>query len=250
MKFSRFIVFLALTLSVEITACNHFYQSQGVKYKDYQIAPEQKTDSSLSAFLKPYADSVNKLMDVVIAQLRTTLEKKQPEGTLGNLLADTYLEMAREKFETHVDAAFVNYGGIRMSTVTAGALTLGRVYEIMPFDNLLLIQKVKGNVLQEFLDFQTVRGGWPMAGIRMQIKGKKATNIMVGGKPLDPEAWYVIANSDYVINGGDNVNMLKDIPSVNIGYLMRDALIEYFTKLGKEGKPITAVIDNRIVYVN
>jgi 2',3'-cyclic-nucleotide 2'-phosphodiesterase (5'-nucleotidase family) len=242
--------FLFLSVSMFFAGCNHFYQAQQLKYKDYQISPDQKGDSSLSVFLKPYGDSVSKLMDIVIAQVGTQLDKKQPEGTLGNVLTDAYLAMAKEKFKTHVDAAFANYGGLRVNTVAIGPLTLGKVYEIMPFDNILLIQKVKGNVLQEFLDFQIVRGGWPMAGISLQVKNKKAINVLVGGKPLDPDATYVIANADYVINGGDNVNMLKDIPRENIGYLMRDALIEYFRRLGNEGKPITAKIENRIVYVN
>lgn len=51
-----------------------------------------------------------------------------------------------------------------------GDVTRGRIFEIMPFDNLLILQKLKGTVLQEFLDIIATDGGWPVAGITMQIK--------------------------------------------------------------------------------
>lgn len=85
-----------------------------------------------------------------------------------------------------------------------------------------------------------------MAGITMQMKEKKAVNVMIGGKPLDPNMIYTIANSDYVANGGDNCEMLKSIPQINNGYLLRDGLIEYVESFTKKGQPITATIQNRV----
>lgn len=65
-------------------------------------------------------------------------------------------------------------------------------------------------------------------------------------KKLDPTAEYTIANSDYIANGGDDVVMLKPIPQQNIGYLMRDALIEYVSDVTAKGKHITVNSSNRI----
>ena len=116
----------------------------------------------------------------------------------------------------------------------------------MPFDNLLILQKVKGTVLQQVLDLMAARGGWPVSGVKMQISNGKAVNVRIGDQPLNPEKVYTIANSDFIANGGDNADMLRPIPQITNGYLMRDAIIDYISGLSKAGKPITATIENRV----
>ena len=154
--------------------------------------------------------------------------------------------MATEKYNTNVDVAFVNFGGIRLTQLPAGNVTTGKIFELMPFDNLLILQKIKGDVLQQVLDLAAAKGGWPMAGLTMQLKDKKAINVTVGGKPLDINATYTIANSDFIANGGDNADMLRNVPQITNGYLMRDAIIDYIKKLKSQGKNISAHIENRV----
>jgi 2',3'-cyclic-nucleotide 2'-phosphodiesterase (5'-nucleotidase family) len=236
---------LAISVAV-FFACNPVYRASSVQYNDYQVTNLQK-DSTVQIMLQPYADSVNRSMNAVLAQLAVDVDKRQPESTLGNLMADAMKLMGEKYYKTTIDASFVNYGGIRIPSVKAGAITRGKVFEMMPFDNIIVLQKLKGTVLKEFLDHVAGRGGWPVSGITMQIKNKKAENIMIGGKALDMNAVYTIANSDYVANGGDNCEMLRTIPQLNNGFLFRDAIIEYFTMFGKEGKPISMTIQNRVV---
>jgi len=145
-----------------------------------------------------------------------------------------------------VDASVINHGGLRLSQLPAGAVTRGKIFEVMPFDNLLILQNLRGDTLQQFLDLVAANGGWPISGITMQIKDKKAINVQVNGKPLDPAATYVLANSNFLANGGDNADMLRSIPQIQNGYLMRDAFIDYIIKLRSEGKAISSTIENRI----
>ena len=77
--------------------------------------------------------------------------------------------MAEKKFETHVDAAFINYGGIR-SYLPKGDITIGRIFELMPFDNLIVLQEIKGDTLLSFLNFIAERNGWPISGISSTSK--------------------------------------------------------------------------------
>jgi 2',3'-cyclic-nucleotide 2'-phosphodiesterase (5'-nucleotidase family) len=70
--------------------------------------------------------------------------------------------------------------------------------------------------------------------------------VQVGGQPLDPEKLYTIANSDFIANGGDNADMLRPVPQITNGYLMRDAIIDYIAWLNSQGKKITATIENRV----
>jgi len=113
-----------------------------------------------------------------------------------------------------------------------------------------VVQKISGKTFTAFLQHIAERGGWPSSGITMKITNKKATEILVAGKPIDENAVYHVVNSDYIANGGDDCTMLKGIPQYNKGYLFREALIEYFTTLTKEGKPIDSPVQNRISNAN
>jgi 2',3'-cyclic-nucleotide 2'-phosphodiesterase (5'-nucleotidase family) len=242
----RYCFFLALIIFVTGISCRTSYQGQSLQYKGYKISKAMPADTSVLTFLQPFSDSVNNSMNTVLGVSTVSFEKAQPEGTLGNFMTDAFLTMARVKYQTNVDLAFVNYGGIRLTQLPAGNITRGKVFELMPFDNLLILQKIKGSVLQQVLDLAAARGGWPVAGLSMQIKNNKAVNIMVGGKPLDAEKIYTIANSDFIANGGDNADMLRPVPQITNGYLMRDAIIDYISWLKNQGKNITATLENRV----
>ena len=109
-----------------------------------------------------------------------------------------------------------------------------------------MLLKVDGKILQQLLDTAANKGGWPTAGCTYQIKNKKAANITVGGQTITDNGQYTIALVDYIANGGDNCDMLKKIPQQNNGYLFRDAVIEYFADMQKQGKKLTAQIENRV----
>jgi len=224
-------------------------QDIAVSFKQYKIVSSLPKDSNYIHWLQPYADSLHKSMNQVIGFSVSTLTNKQPESSLGDFMADCMRAMAEKKFHKKIDAAFMNIGGIR-SYIPKGDITIGKIYELMPFDNVLVLQIIKGNVLKTFLDKIAAAGGWPLSGITMGIKNNKAINIIINEKPLQENADYIIANTDYIANGGDDCTMLKNIPKQNIGYLLRDALMEYIIMFTKQSKPIEAVMDNRIVYVN
>lgn len=235
-------------LSFLLISCNPKFQSQKAEFIDYRIHSTRSADSTVLFLLKPYSDNINSTMNRVIGYNEFKLENKQPEGSLGNFMADAFLTIAAEKFNEPVDGAMVNSGGVRLNELPKGNITLSKMYELMPFDNLLLLQKIKGDDLQKFFDYIASKGGWPIAGITLQIKDKKAVNVKVGGQPIDFNKTYTIANSDFVINGGDSDNILKPIPAKNIGYFMRDALIEYVEKMKAAGKNISFKEENRVSY--
>lgn len=240
--------YLPLIFAVLLAACNTLYQPTQLVYDDYRITAQQPKDSTMVRLLAPYSDSINKSMNEVVGFAEESLEKRQPSGTLGHFVADAMLYAARKAFGIPLDAAFVNYGGQRITQMPKGPVTRSTVFELMPFENLVVVQSIKGAVLQQFLDHIALAGGWPVAGITFQIKDKKAVNVLVNGDPLDLNKTYQIVNSDYVANGGDHAAMLKDIPQQNRGYLMRDAIFDYIKALKGEGKNITAQKENRITY--
>ncbi len=215
----------------------------------YPIGLNVPKDSGLSTMLSTYKDSVTKVMGKVIGFSTYGMYKKQPESGLGNLMADATKTIAEQVYGQKVDAAFLNYGGIR-SYLPKGDITVGNVFELMPFDNLLVIQKVRGDSLQQLLNHMANRKGWPISGITFVIDSNMAKKVVIGTKQLYADSIYSIANSDYTANGGDNVTMLKPFKPINNGYLLRDAIMNYIKMWTELGHPIDAKPEKRIIYAN
>jgi 2',3'-cyclic-nucleotide 2'-phosphodiesterase (5'-nucleotidase family) len=227
-------------------SCNTTYKAESVHYSNYRV--QQSTSSNaLTAIMRPYADTVNTLMNVVIGYNEAQLEKKKPGNTLGYFITDSYLEMARQKIDRSIDAAFMNSGGIRLPDLPAGPITQGKLYELMPFDNLMVILKMKGSLLKQYLDTLAVTEGIIESGITMQVANKIPQQILVAGKPIDPDADYTIVHSDYVAT---NTELLKNIAPKTTGYLLRDAIIDYVKYHNSQGKKIRVLNTDRVIYVN
>lgn len=244
-----FLFFITILGSQQDAAAQQ-YTATKAEYEYVPVNRQEITDSALLNFLKPYRDSVTKAMGKVIGFATATLYQKQPESPLGNFMADAMRVMGDEKFGKKIDVALVNYG-ISKAYIPKGEITLQQVLELMPYDNLIILQEVKGSVLRQFLDNAAVKGGWAASGLRMTVKDRRADSIFINGKLLDGQSTYTVANTDYIIRGGaDNNLLLKNIPQLNIGYLYRDALTDYITSFTRKGKAVTAAIEGRIVYVD
>lgn len=228
-------------------SCNTSYKAENVHYSNYKVQPSSIESKSLAPILKTYSDSINKLMNVVIGYNESQLEKKRQKNTLGFFMTDAFLEMARQKVDAKVDAAFMNAGGIRLPDLPSGPVTQGKVYELMPFDNLMVLLNVKGSLLKEYLDTLAANDGVIESGITMQIVNKTAQQVLVRSRPLDLNADYIIVHSDYVVN---NSSILKGISRNSNGYLLRDAILDYIKLKHSMGKKITVVNSDRISYVN
>jgi 2',3'-cyclic-nucleotide 2'-phosphodiesterase (5'-nucleotidase family) len=121
-----FLFFATLSFS-----CNTLFIPQRAEFEDYRITEKLPQDSAMLLVMKPYRDSVNKSMNEVIGIAENTLDKNQPEGTLGNFMADAIYHAGRQKFNTHIDAAFINYGGIRITQLAKGEVTKGKVMNMI-----------------------------------------------------------------------------------------------------------------------
>lgn len=201
----------------------------------------------MRTLLQPYADSVNRSMGAVVGVAAVNMEKKKPEGALCNLMADILRRKAAEHFDTVIDAAFLNYGAIRLPVLPAGNITLGKIYELSPFDNTLVVMRLTGKQLKAFADIQAAAGGWPCSGVRYLIRNNTAYELTVGSRPLDDTLIYSVATLDYLANGGDNCAMLRSLPRKDRGILFRDAIISYITEQQRQGKLLSAQIENRVV---
>ena len=244
----RKLLFYPLLIAIFFAvSCSTSYKTENVQYSNYRVQQYDEGSRSLASIVKPYSDSVNKLMNEVIGYNAAQLEKKKESNTLGFFITDAYLEMAKQKVDPKVDAAFMNSGGIRLPEIPSGAITQGKIFELMPFDNLMVLIKVKGSLLKQYLDTLAADEGVIESGITMQIVNKTAQQVLVGGKPLDLDGDYTIVHSDYVAM---NSILLKNIHRSTNGYLLRDALLDYVKFIHSQNKKVTVTNIERINYVN
>jgi 2',3'-cyclic-nucleotide 2'-phosphodiesterase (5'-nucleotidase family) len=234
-----------------ILACNPAYKMVSGDYRNQEISPESLSkDSVIVSIIAPYKEKLDAEMNHVIGFAHTDLFKGKPESGLTNLLADLILEESIRIVRGHniiPDLAFLNYGGIRTG-IPQGEFTVRKIFEIMPFENELVVIRLSGGAVQQFLDLIASRGGDSLSGVRFRIRNDKAVDVTIGGKPLDTEKTYWLATSDYVADGGDSYAMLQNsIQRINTDERIRDVMIRYFDRSYAEGKIINPETDGRII---
>ena len=197
--------------------------------------------------IAPYKKGVDTQMKVIVGHTDIPLTKAQPECTIGNFMADAQL-MAARAIDPKTDAAIANYGGIRLPYIDPGPLTRGKMYELMPFDNVLTIVEIPGTVLKQFCDHMAKGKGWPVSGLSFIIKEKAADSILINGELLNEHHFYKVATSDYIAHGGDNCDFLSSSKKRVTSVFIRDAMIAYVTRLELAGKPLHPNIENRVRY--
>ncbi len=188
--------------------------------------------------IAPYKAQLDKTMNTIIGYAPEILTNKDPQGGVCSYFSNALLNYAREIGEKEVDAAILNIGGFRKS-INAGNITIGDIYELMPFENMAVIADIKGIYLQELLNFFAKKGGEASANIAFEIKEEKAINIVINGQPFDDLKTYRIVTSDYLIIGNDGMKPLSNHTNIQIlNKLLRDIFIEYIKQETVQGKLI------------
>lgn len=244
---------LLLVMGGLISACkvNHLVRIQPEGYRMTPQSTDTRSldaeDTETAALIAPYKAKMEAEMNDVLGTAAHTLEKAKPESTLGNWMADLFYEQISEYNKGDIDFASMNYGGIRIPTLQQGEVTRGKLYELMPFDNLLVVVHADAATVRAFADNAAKNGGIPVSKqLRFTIKNGKAENITIKGQPLQENKIYKIGVSDYVANGGDDCSFFIDKKRDDLGVLMRDAIIDYVKKQTAQGKPLDAQKDGRI----
>ncbi len=244
--------YLLSMLVLIIASCYSNAQKQmPAIYQDtlYTIDHSLGADTSMTALLKPFRNLEKKIMSDTVGYSDAPLSKASPECTLGNLTADAIFEAAK-KADNNVAISIANQGGIRLKYISPGPITKEQVYQLMPFDNKLIIVEIPGSKIQQLCDHIASYGGWPVSGITFQIKNKQAISILINGKEINPQFVYKTAMPDYIANGGDNVDFLENCKKIPYNIFIRDAILDYISERNKQGTHLNIELQNRITYAN
>ena len=250
------IYFRLFILSVLTAYCSPAARVQKVEMTEYNLSSKENAmvDSLIIKKVQPYKERMEADMNQPLAVFAEALDKGQPESKLGNFVSDACLFMTRENYhpsDSHpVDFAFFNNGGLRNS-LPKGSVTKGNIFELMPFENELIILTLHAVTVKKIFNFIASKGGVPVAGIKMGIQNGIPANIFINGVVFDSTKVYKVVTSDYLANGGDQCFFLQD--AVNreyIGLKIRDALINYLSEKGKKNEIIHTNLDKRITLSN
>lgn len=202
-----------------------------ISEKTGETLPVTDRSAEVESLIAPYKAQLDAKMNRQLAVVKTPLLKASPEGTLGNWMADIMAQAARDRFPgTEVAFAATNPGGLRVQEISTGPLLVSEIYELMPFDNKLVLLDLSGKEVKEFISHMTNSGGWPVSkDLEADLTSGKL-EVTINGQALDPDARYQVASIDYVANGGSGAAMLRDKPRQDSEMYLRDILIEYAEK--------------------
>ena len=247
MNFKKY--FFILLLVIPLVSCSHktwtITHATSTKIV-IDSSTEILADKNYEIYLQPIKQKVDAQMNVVIGQAAVTMKGHAPESLLSNFSADIYRETASKYLGKEVDMAVVNLGGLR-TVVPVGNITIGKVFELMPFENELVIVWIKGDKLNGLLQYFAGMGGEGVSGLRMVISNGKAINILINGMPLGTDKLYSISTNDYLAGGNDQmVQLAQNVKRINTGIKVRDMLLDYIKNETKKGNTIQSKLDGRI----
>ena len=176
--------------------------------------------------LAPVKAALEKAMNVQIGYAPEDMWVGSPECPMLNWATDALWEAAKKAYPGRVDIAIVNMGGMRCSW-PKGPITKGNVFELMPFDNRLVVLTLKGSSIIELCESFAQYGAQGVAGMRVKIIDNKLASVKVGGKAVNPKKLYTIATSDYLAGGTDHMDALTQaIDCWNSDLLIRDLYLQ------------------------
>lgn len=201
------------------------------------ITPKTPSDPTIRDIVEEFRPAVTHLLTIPVAIVSQPLRAdncKEGECSLGNLITDAVLN------KTKALIAFVNSGGIR-SSIAAGNVSLGAVYEAFPFGNTVGSLDMDGTLLMKTFEYSCAHVGWPsflqVSGIQVYCHGSEDGKVALRVKspstgqwvPVLPSSQYKVVTSNFLWNGGDGYSFLTDVRGqvFDHGSSLAEILVEY-----------------------
>ena len=236
-----------------------------------EIRPQMGKEShAVREIVKKYNQKVDAVLNQKIGETEVDLDGerrnvRRKETNFGNLTADIIRQVSS------ADLAIMNGGGIRAS-IRKGEIRVRDLYTALPFDNYTVAVRITGKQIKEALEhgvstaaeeegrFPQVSGltfTYSLSGTR----GSRTREILVAGKPIDPDQEYIVATNDFLAVGGDGYKVFAEplkmsgdysilggamkgekIVYSDPGRWLRDVVVEYI----KEKRKVAPKVEGRI----
>ena len=148
----------------------------------------------VAAEVKRWEDEVTRRVDQPLAVSRRAFDKAGVRKLMERAMRE----------ETGAQFAFVNAGGVR-DILPEGQLKVRNIWNIMPFDNMVVFGK---------------------------FKGKDLPKVVVGDRKIDPDREYTLAVTDFTAANQSASSQLQShgLEFPHQGPLLRDLLVDWFRK--------------------
>lgn len=219
--------FLHLMLILSI-GCKTSYTPVKSQFENIKVSAGKDTVPPLltERFLTPYRKKLKDSFSTVLATATDDLVKRRPGGSLGNLVTKAMWSFIKKNTPGTGQAPLsnfvvMNFGGIRLKEIPKGEITIGKIYELLPFENTLVKIKMTGADLIQLLKQVDKESGWPML-----YNNKKFSAL----SDIGDYRYYELITNNYIAAGGDNCTLLKTLPQEDTGILLRDIVMDYLRK--------------------
>jgi 2',3'-cyclic-nucleotide 2'-phosphodiesterase (5'-nucleotidase family) len=251
-----YLLFVLTILGSCSKTSQHLTKIQG---QQVQITDNLEKNEELEEFITPYRTKVQEEMQGVLAYTPKAMYKSdfKLNTPIGNMMADAVMELGNPVFEERtgnsIDIVLLNYGGIR-SGINAGDITTKTAYDIMPFENEVVVAELASDELIALVNYLAqAKTAHPIAGLQITLNAQgNLQEVKVNGNKINlqhsseqtPQETYYVATSDYLIKGGDRMDFFLKAKNVyNLNYKLRNLFIDYF----KSKDSIEAVRDERFI---
>lgn len=219
----------------------------------YRLIPvnsrlDNRVDPTFSGIIEDYAAEVKEKMDVKLGYAPYELRRGTPESPLGNLSADGLIWAAKKFHNVDADVAVYNAGGVR-ANIAKGNVTLGDVYAVFPFDNVLSLVTITGRNLRSLM-YEVPNNLYVNKEVKLVSNSSGwVSSITVNGQQIDDKKTYTVATIDYISDNDAYTTILGNpIDREDSVEMIRDYFGEYFKYLADQNNGnITASTDGRII---
>lgn len=252
-------------------------QVLGYTFNQIILSSDVPEVEAVNEIIAGYQADLDAQMEEVIGQCASDIAWSSPlvrtqESPLGNLAADALRDYC------DADIAIQNGGGIRAG-LTAGDVTVGDIFAMLPFDNKVTLVEVTGQTVWDALEngvsgYPETYGQFPqVSGIHYTFDGSKPTGERIvsvtlpDGTPLDMDGWYTLACNDFMCGGGDGYTMfnvlnpedggdgngemaVQELPGCKLVYRTNDYYRTVVSEYIKEQGTIAPALEGRITILN
>jgi len=233
------------TLLVSLLALPLAAQAPLAKAEVIPVAATIPEDEAIQKVIAPLAAEIKATFDLplVPAPKGVLRGRRGEENLLGYWVSDVMRTASQAVIGSPVRFAITNAGGLR-ANLRPGQLKVADIFEMMPFENELVVIELTGAEVIEVVKEGIVRrGGEPCSGVKAVVGGTPEAGTYTltweDGTPIDPKEIVKVATSDYLYGGGDSIPTLKKgRKPFTTGLTLRQMLLDECAALAKAKKDL------------
>ena len=202
-----------------------------------KLIPTLEQDAEIKKIVDDYYVILAPILNEELGELKNDLP--HDTTTLQLTAMGQFVSKAMTEI-TKTQIAIVNGGGVRRG-FTAGTITMGLMYELLPFDNTLVTLKLTGAELKKVIEHgimpATFKPG-QFYGLDVTYNpeaaaGSRITKItLLDGTPIEDTTVYTVATIDFLLTGGDKYNFAAATDVVDTLIPLREEIAKYIKAKG------------------